>query len=151
MVNLVKSKSADNCQLGRTQEAPICSRARTAMHVLFGALITSVVISLLDYVQGLVLADWSGLHPIYRLGLIPIWILLAIGAAVVISTAAFLLRYPPLKTRAQQILFGAACGLVSVGTLLGPWISYENAFFLFVYAIVLLLNFWLRIRLVRAD
>lgn len=110
----------------------------------------SVAISLLDYSQGLVLADWSGVHPIYRLTAIPMRIVFAIGAAVVISTLALLLRYPPLKTRAQQILFGAACGFVTIGSLLRPWFSNENAFFSFVFTVVLLLSFWLRIRLVRA-
>ena len=125
------------------------SHANTALWVLAGASLVSVVIALLDYAQGLVLGDWSGLHPVYRLGTIPIRILLAVVAATIISTVALFAHCPPLKTRSMQIQFGAACGLVTVSSLLGPWVSRSNGFFLLVLGIALPLIFWLRIRLVR--
>ena len=127
----------------------VWSHANTALWVLAGASLVSVVIAVLDYVQGLVLGDWSGVHPIYRLGIIPIRIVLAVAAAAVISAVAFLAHYPPLKTRSTQIQFGAACGLVTVSSLLGPWVSEGNTFFLLVFGIALPLIFWLRVRLVR--
>jgi hypothetical protein len=131
----------------------IWSHARSALYVLVGLSLVSIAISFLDYVQGIVLSNWSGVHPIYRLLMAPIRILLSSGAGLVVAAIAYFSRYAALKTRKKQILFGAACGTVTIGSLLTPWVPNSNSDVLFfiVFAITLPFIFWLRVHLSKKN
>ena len=129
----------------------IWSFLNSAIFVLVGASLTSVVLSLLEYAQGLVIGDWSGIHPFRRLVVeIPFRILLASGAAVVVAAAAFFRRYPPITTRQKQIQFGAACGLITLVSFFERWFSQDYVLLL-VVAIELIFIFWFRVRLARPN
>ena len=67
-----------------------------ATWVLCGGSLMSVAISILDFVQGHVLNDWSGIAPVNRLGAIPYRIAISIVVAFLVGTAAVLAQRPPL-------------------------------------------------------
>jgi hypothetical protein len=119
--------------------------ARRAGWVLLGAGATSLGISVADYVQGMVLSDWSGMHPITRLNAFPFWFGFAGVVACAVAVLGLLLRLAPLHDRTKLFWFGAACGCVTVGSLLAPWFSREQEFWWFVFSIVVILCAGLRV------
>jgi hypothetical protein len=119
--------------------------ARRAGWVLLGAGATSLGISVADYAQGMVLSDWSGMHPITRLNAFPFRFGFATAVACAVAALGLLLRLPPLHDRTKLFGLGAACGCVTVGSLLAPWISREQEFSWFVFASVAILCAGLRV------
>jgi hypothetical protein len=122
-----------------------------AAWVLCGASLMSISISILDFVQGHVLNDWSGIAPVNRLGAIPYRIAVSIVVAFLVGTAAILAQRPPLNSRLKQMAFGATCGLATSFSLLGPWISRSDEFAWFVVILTLPVAFWVRDRLGRSN
>jgi uncharacterized membrane protein YuzA (DUF378 family) len=101
-------------------------------------------IVLIDFIQGHILGNWSGISPIGRLNDMPIRIAFAMGAALLVSSVAHFLGYPPMAERAKQIIFGGLCGLVTIGSLLGPWVLGKVVYFLIGFVGVISLTFWYR-------
>ena len=122
-----------------------------ATWVLCGGSLMSVAISILDFVQGHVLNDWSGIAPVNRLGAIPYRIAISIVVAFLVGTAAVLAQRPPLDSRLKQIAFGATCGLATSFSLLGPWISRSDEFAWFIIVFTLPVAFFVRDLLGRSN
>nr|WP_315490805.1 hypothetical protein [uncultured Rhodoferax sp.] len=122
-----------------------------AAWVLCGCALMSVMISILDFVQGHVLNDWSGIAPVNRLGAIPYRIVFSIVVAFLVGAAAIVAQRPPLNSRLKQMAFGATCGLATCFSLLGPWISRSEEFTWFIVVITLPIAFLVRDRLGRSN
>jgi hypothetical protein len=127
-------------------------RARTLAiaYILLGAFLTSFGITVLDFAQGHITGNWSGIAPIGRLNDLPYRIAFAAGAVLLVSSLALFLRYPPIVERSKQIVFGALCGLVTIGSLLGPWISETDIFFLICSIGVIGISFCYRAAVARS-
>jgi hypothetical protein len=123
----------------------------TAAWVLCGGALMSVSISILDFVQGHVLNDWSGIAPVNRLGAIPYRMAFSALVASLVGTAAILANRPPLNSRLMQMVFGATCGTATVGSLLAPWVSRSDEFFIFIAFLALLVALWVRFGLVHRN
>lgn len=126
-------------------------QAGAAAWVLCGGAFVSVAISILDVIQGVILNDWSGIHPIERLNVIPVRIAFSVAVALIVGAAAVLAHRPPLHKRLKRLAFGATCGLATSSSLLGPWISRSSEFFWLILIFTLPVAFWVRVRLVRSN
>jgi hypothetical protein len=120
------------------------TRVHAILSVLLGAFCCSLGITVLDFALRGVLGDWSGIAPIGRLYELPYRFAFAVGAALIVSFIALLFRYPPMTKRSEQFIFGALCGLVTIGSLFGPWISDTNVFFLICLLGAIGTSFWYR-------
>jgi hypothetical protein len=126
------------------------ARTLAIAYILLGALFTSFAITALDFAQGHIIGDWSGIAPVGRLKNFPYRIAFSAGAVLLVSSLALFLRYPPIAERSKQIVFGSLCGLVTIGSLLGPWISKTDSFFLICSIGVIGISFCYRAALTRS-
>jgi hypothetical protein len=130
---------------------PKICRAKTVaiFFVMLGVFLTSLGVTLLDFAQGHIFGNWSGIAPVGRLNDLPIRIACATGVSLFVNLTARFFRYPPMVQCSKQTIFGALCGLATVGSLFDPWVSGRVDFSLICFLLVIGLAFWYRAHVVQ--
>jgi hypothetical protein len=125
------------------------ARAVAIFYVMLGVLLTSLGVTLFEFAQGHIWGNWSGIAPVGRLHDLPIRIAYATGVALFVNLIARFFRYPPMAACSKQTIFGALCGLVTIGSLFDPLTSEKVSLSLICFLLVIGLAFWYRATLSR--
>lgn len=103
--------------------------------VLLGIILSAITIGATHAVQGLILDDWSGLHPYYRLYYIVNYILLGFFLGIIILTIIHFSRRKMIRNIKDFFIYGLILGSIGLSNLVHPWLGYDyidSAFFLVI-------------------
>ena len=117
---------------------------------LAGILTTSCLLKLADVIQGLILEDWSGLHPIFRIFQLPFLLAVSFMIGIFIMLIFRLFNLKTITATGDFFKIGLALGSVGIGSVIHPWIVYNQyaywVIIFFVFIISLAMSIWFSIR-----
>lgn len=87
---------------------------------LSGALVSVVTVAIVNVALGLVLEDWSGLHPFYRLWNIPIQMAVVTAWCLLLIVGFRLIFRRRISAFSKLFAFGLISGCVGFGAILRP-------------------------------
>jgi hypothetical protein len=96
---------------------------KNILYGIIGMLTTNIVVSLLDFIQGLILDDWSGVHPKYRLLHVPIYFIISLVFGLLIVIIFGLLKRSYVASCKESFKIGMILGLIGFSDILRPWIG----------------------------
>ena len=91
--------------------------------ILFcGILVTASCVTLTDVALGMILNDWSGVHPYYRFFQLPIFFLLGCIIGIFISIFYYL-KIKKLMSSYSNFKLGLILGCIGFGSLVHPFFN----------------------------
>lgn len=101
-----------------------------------GVAATSLLLSCMAYLRGVVLDDWSGASPASRLFWAPLIFAAGFVLALVVLGVGRLFKWAPIDNGARLFLFGLFFGLVGAGPFLSYWVSSAEIWALLLVAVL---------------
>lgn len=87
---------------------------------LSGALVAVIAVAIVNVALGLILEDWSGLHPFYRLWNIPIQMAAVTAWCLLLIVGLRLIFRRRISSLGKLFAFGLISGCVGFGAILRP-------------------------------
>jgi hypothetical protein len=115
-----------------------------------GVLISASIISSVHVVQGLVLNNWSGVHPFYRFFQLPIIVSVGIFLGFVVLTIIHLFKFKRIGKPSGFFKFGLILGTIGISSLIHPVINFEYFDWLVIF-IVFIISFLFAIRKEKTE
>ncbi len=114
---------------------------RKILFGLMGVFATSSMLTAIDFAQGMILQDWSGVHPIYRVYQFPLIFLVSIFLGLIVLVLFRLFRLKPISTASGFFRIGLVLGFINLGSVLRPWIGSNGYTEGIVIILVLIFSF----------
>ena len=105
--------------------------------LFLGVLVTASIISGIHVTQGMILNDWSGLHPYYRVFQLPLIVAIGFLIGVVILLVLRVMRVNLSGGRNEYFKLGLILGFVGISGLVHPYINSEYVDWLVILGVFL--------------
>ncbi|MBL1142956.1 MAG: hypothetical protein HND53_13085 [Proteobacteria bacterium] len=113
--------------------------------VLLGTIVTASIITALHVVQGMVLDDWSGVHPYNRVFQLPLVVGIGFALGLIILTILRVLKMKKISNGNDCFKLGLILGTVGISSLIHPWIKFAYTDYVTIF-VIFMLSFYMAYR-----